>query len=747
MQLKIFWNKAIEYYCTYKRSDSKEGFDTVFIAIAEESLGQIKEKFIKYSGLDEQEIKLVEGNISKVGGIIDSYYSAVKEVHNEQGNPAQFSFLRFSILVVGAFKQDDSPLRNYWIDFDPFLVSRNIPVIINRTDYLKKIEINLTKWCKTQHNKTFFNLNVFGEESKLVNVGRIKAHSVFQGRTLEKIKKSIYSLGYSESHSIEDLTFDDVEKIITDSELIRILNLFKGDEDAKEIVYACLKIWLKNWIPSQEEKVRLLEGKTSTGKAPLSIHRLWSIDPENLISNIEIKFGFIYKSELGEDTLYYLNREKNVFVDTTWGIKLADNRILYEINNYQYNIDLNDNELGLHFEMIKPEVSKSNYALEKIPIRNRYTFIEHFKKKIISKENPFVLATKTNVKSEKLRFFHKAGLEDNPQNVFNLFRIVDTFNFADLDFIVTDDIEISIIGVTDGRKGVKSFASFFPIKLKIGSALKGDVQLFVNDNVFNSYPLSSLYNILSTEIDVGLLEKGEYSIKYFVNDSYVYFDNGQDSIKFEIVDSGIGDRRIEAQEVGVETFKYHEFRRLKEFESLESDAVIFNNDERVFDFGNQYFDFYFIKDEDDSWIDISDERNSLLRRKLSKPEFFLHRKLLNPAKVNPSYSQWPVDLVYLDTKFNQFKYSILFSERPIDVNLFFNINEYFIKDEECKIINKYATLKCYSYKLTKMDDKLMDKYPNVKLRDEVFVLSNKIENTKPEKLIQLINQEFFPFKK
>ena len=66
MELKIFWNKAIEYYCTYKIKDSKEIFDTVFIAIAEESLERIKEKYIHNGSFSDVVVSRIERNIEKI---------------------------------------------------------------------------------------------------------------------------------------------------------------------------------------------------------------------------------------------------------------------------------------------------------------------------------------------------------------------------------------------------------------------------------------------------------------------------------------------------------------------------------------------------------------------------------------------------------------------------------------------------------------------------------------------------------
>ena len=49
------------------------------------------------------------------------------------------------------------------------------------------------------------------------------------------------------------------------------MNLFQRDEETKEIIFVCLKIWLENWIPNQEEKVKLLEGKTPLNKSKILI--------------------------------------------------------------------------------------------------------------------------------------------------------------------------------------------------------------------------------------------------------------------------------------------------------------------------------------------------------------------------------------------------------------------------------------------------------------------------------------------
>jgi hypothetical protein len=597
MLLKEFWNKAIEYHCTFKKSDSIEVFDTVFIAVSEESLGKIKEKFIHNSSLSDDVVSVIERNIENVGGISNSYYSAVREVHNDLSNPAQYSFLRFSILVVGAFKQDDSPLRNYWGKFDNFLKEKGINTIPTqqRSQYLKNIFDNLSKYCLISHKKIFFQLNVFGDNHALVNVGKIKAHSIFQGSTLKKIKKSIYNLGYSDSHNIEDLTYNDIEEILNDSGLDRILQLFKRDDDTKEIVFVCLKIWLKNWIPEQEEKIKLLNGRTSDVKPKLQIHRIWTINN----SDIEIKHGFISRSNLGDDNIFYLNKNENVFVDVAWGIKLSEHRTLYIIENYVDSINLNTNELGFQFKACDSELNKSEYALEKIP--NLMYFIEHIETRIKIQEYPILLASKVEVNDKNAEFFLKFNIKSRQGLTFNLYRIRDSLDSKGLSFIKTTNLDIYPIGISDGRSGMKSYLSSFPIKIRYNNLSNGEIHIYYNNEIIKKIALTEASVKLDCEENIGHLDSGIYSIKYF-KERYVNFPNGNDSLDFEIVESGLGDRRSELSINTIPAFKYHEFRRLKEIDDIEDSFLIIYNSDSNIKISDIHAFFYFVKNNNDEWI-------------------------------------------------------------------------------------------------------------------------------------------------
>jgi hypothetical protein len=732
MELKEFWNKAIEFYCTYNDPKRLTYFETVFIAISEDSLERVKEKYIKEGGLLEEQIQVLKNKIENSGGVNSSYYTAIRDVHNSFNYPEQYSFLRFSILVVGAFKHDDSSLRDYWIYFNPFLQSKNIKVINDRTSYINKLILNLAKLCQIKYNKIFFQLNIFGENSGIVNVGRIKAHSIFQGTTLKKIKKSIYNLGYSDSHNIEDLTLNDIKEIIEDSGTDRIMNLFQRDEETKEIIFVCLKIWLENWIPNQEEKVKLLEGKTPINKSKIQIYRIWIINNEN---EIEIKYGFNFKSEIGENNIFYLNKSKNVYVDVTWGVKLNENRILYIIENYSGTENFDNNELGVKFSKCDLELNNFQYALEKIT--NRLYFIEHDKEKIKIQDNPILLASKSPINKNNIIYFNQCKIKNQQNLEFNLYRINDSFDYQGLSFIKTNKLDIYPIGITDGKPGIKSFISNFPIKIKWNNLSKGNIHIIYNNEIYLNLNLSEEINNLQCSKDIGLLKAGNYCIKYFnCDENYEIFLNGRDSIEFEIVESGNKDRRREIKTNIIPNFEYHEFRRLKNFQALEDSFVILPIEEDELKVEDKHIDFYFTKNNENEWIIRNTNEIKYLQLTLNKP-----------IQCELIYDIWEIEVSYLSKKFKKYIYKIKFCKRPERVKLPFDLKKFHINNEDHRINSAYIYANCYYYKLIEMDEDLQNRYPNVSVGDEIFIISNIQKSTHHEALLMYINQEFFPFKK
>jgi hypothetical protein len=738
MKLSQFWNKAIEFYCTYKSPDRLKSFDTVFISISEESLNRVHEKYLHEGILSIEVIDLLNHNIESVGGILNSYYAAVRDIHNDFNSPAQYSFLRFSILVIGAYKQDCNPLRNFWRDFDSFLEVKGINIIPKgnfRTKYLQNIISNLSKLCTINHHKTFFDVNVFGDDTGLVNVGKIKAHSIFQGRSLVAIKKAIYALNYSDTHNVEDLSIEDIEKLLKATELTRILKLFQRDNDTKEIILICLQIWLKNWFPNQEEKIRLLKGsRGSEVKQKLQIKRIWEINNNN---KIEIKFGFFIKSSLGDDNIYYLNKDKNVFVDVAWGIRQNENRILYFIENYSDKLDLNSNDFGYQFESCTTENNRLEYVLEKIPHLTKNIFLELSDNRIKIQDNPIIIASKNNLESNGVDFFYNFSVESHSELSFNLYRINEEFTFKGLTFVKTNNLNIYPVGITDGRPGVKSFLSSFPIKIKFNNLSKGEIHVFKDNQIaIKTIVLSNTAKNFDCEEDIGKLDLGKYHIRY-LNDQQQYdnFISGHDFIEFEIVESGSRDSRNELKINTVPSFDYHEFRISKEIKNLEDSCLILHECNSELKFKDKHTYFYFDKNDNNEWII---NRN----RKL----FFIQRLKEKPTDFIESYSRHQLDFEYLSKKFVKYDYQVSFCESPHTICLSFNIKDFYQSKEIHRITTKNININCYYFKLDSMDVELKQKYPSVEVGDVIYVISNKFDSN-PENFIKLLNQEVFPFKK
>jgi hypothetical protein len=100
----------------------------------------------------------------------------------------------------------------------------------------------------------------------------------------------------------------------------------------------------------------------------------------------------------------------------------------------------------------------------------------------------------------------------------------------------------------------------------------------------------------------------------------------------------------------------------------------------------------------------------------------------------------------LSTNFKKYKYKISFCDKPETISLSFNLNDFYQRNEQCKIISDFIKIHCYYFKLEVLDNELKQKYPSVEVGDVIYVISNKFDS-KPENFIKLLNQEVFPFKK
>jgi hypothetical protein len=124
----------------------------------------------------------------------------------------------------------------------------------------------------------------------------------------------------------------------------------------------------------------------------------------------------------------------------------------------------------------------------------------------------------------------------------------------------------------------------------------------------------------------------------------------------------------------------------------------------------------------------------------------LQRLKEKPNNFREIYYRYQQDFEYLSKNFKKYKYKISFCERSETIDLTFNINDFYQRNEECRITSDRIKINCYYFKLEELEDALKDKYPEVEVGDVIYIISNKSESH-PEKLLKLLNQEVFPFKK
>ena len=92
MDLKQFWNKDIEFYYIY----NKKVGDYVFVSINKKNIEKIYNEYLKY--LEKNDFTLIENQINTK--IIDSYYLAIKDIHEDLDSPKKYPYLRFSIFTI-----------------------------------------------------------------------------------------------------------------------------------------------------------------------------------------------------------------------------------------------------------------------------------------------------------------------------------------------------------------------------------------------------------------------------------------------------------------------------------------------------------------------------------------------------------------------------------------------------------------------------------------------------------------------
>ena len=325
---------------------------------------------------------------------------------------------------------------------------------------------------------------------------------------------------------------------------------------------------------------------------------------------------------------------------------------------------------------------------------------------------------------------------------YYLHKVKSDFKTTHNSFIVIDNIDITLIGTGDGRSGKRSFLSDFEIRVHYGTLVNGTIEIVQNEEIkeINIEDIQADNNLLN-EHSLGELKPGKYSIQYRdVNNNIATLSNGNKYIEFEMLPFG---NRDERDDQNLQRRNYHssQFEKQKDFDNLEDKIVIFrdsfNNNKDEFQIQDQHLDFY-LKKEDEFWS-IAPNRDIT----------FLQCTCNNYSKIEyyRFYSK-PMEQTYLSTDHILYKYAFKYCEKPVNVQISFDLNKFYHKNEPNKLVNNYINLSCYYFELVKFDDQLKIKYPNIQEGDKLYVYSNiQTGRKRSEQLLDVINQEFFPFKK
>ena len=745
MKIEIFWNKAIEY------NSISNNEETVFISFSLESINEVYKKYFETLSLENSQ--LVNNNIEKIGGIEKSYFDSIKRVFSNN-NLNTYSFLRFSFFVLCAFEMETS--NGYWELFEKMLKTKtNLKLnISDRKPLLDSIIKNLKIFCKNyevikkynlSENTVFLDLNVYGEDAKRKNVGRIYAHSIFNAKTIISVKTALYELGFAYTIPLESLTKENFIEILDLPGLTRIKKLFNSNDSTKELIHECLKLWLIKWEPSEEEEIKFVNSRENKISGKINISRIW-INKKNE-NKVEIEYGFVTTTKLGNEGKIYLNQQEEIFIDLNNSFKIKENTYLYIIINYDNSKSskLSSDDLNLSFNPPKNYEGLKSFALKLVSPKNHFAnyFLQIDYDKIAFTNEPEISKPLFLASFEEVKDLHNSNnflgsYETNYNQQFNFYRIRNSFSHDKISFIKTNhEIDFIISGSTAGISGKSVFTSSYPIFLDYGSLQSGRIEVINSNNeILHSIDLNN-QNTLIDSIDLGLMQVGDYKIKVKnTSGNYEIFKSTLDYKSFEIVENGTKDRREKDINSEKGNFYFNYLTSFSDIQSLNPNWILlFGNDSTKSKIStdllsHQLFDFCFIKKNNEEWYINS-----------NKSLFFLafidsSAKLIEEEK----YHYNAEDYNYIDTALNKYKYKARAVNRGY-VSIPINHEFYISKEIKGAVLINY-----YCFELFKMDVNLIAKYGDELIGKKVYIISNFKEPNFPEKLMKSVTQECFPFK-
>lgn len=737
MLIQVFWNRAIEI------NSLNNSNKTVFVPFSSDSIIDVYNKYI--NKIDESNSLLIKGTVENIGGIENSYYESVRRVFSDN-NGSTYSFLRFSFFVLCAFEMETS--NGYWDLFDKILKEKTTLKlnISDRTPLLDAIIKNLKSFCNNSeqikkynlsNDTEFLDLNVYGEDAHRKNVGRIYAHSIFNNTTIFSVKKALYELGFAYTIPFDSLTDDNFIEILEATDLSRIKRLYNNDS-TKELIRECLKLWLINWEASEEEEIKLIKSRNHTIQGKINISRIW-IDEKNGQNKIKWEYGFISPIKFGSEGKFYIDQEKEIYIDLDNSFNINDNLNLYIINNYadKGNFSLVIDSLNISFKHPKNYETLNSFGLKLVSSPNyfRNYFLQIDYEKIAFSTEKIFLASSTQI-SELNNSNYLLGNFETPDNSkYSFYRIRDTFITNTLSFIKTNN-EIDFI-ITGSKAGKSTFTTSYPLFLEYGNSCEGYIEILNSEGQIIYTKDLSLQPASIDFIELGLMPQGDYKIKLKNKlGNYEIFRSTKDYEPFKITANGIGDRRIAKIDIPEGSFKFDEIKSVIDLQLLNPNwIIIYGNDKskgyiNTNKLNHELFDFYFTKNDLSNWF-----------IQPNKTLFFA--AFIESNLLLKSYHQYPSiddDYIYLDTDLNHYAFKARAIQRG-EVSININPEFYISGLKKPTVLVNY-----FSFELIEMDKNLIEKYGEELIGKKVYIISNFKEANAPDKLMKVITQECFPFK-
>jgi hypothetical protein len=724
MHIKQFWNQAIEYYCTSnKREDNY-----IFISIYEGLLVKICANYLEQIGLDDknQMERIINGNIIK------SYYLTVQDAHIHLDLPELYSFLRFSIFTVFRFQENENNFNGYWLNFENFLAEKGIKKLSqnNRTEYFQRIVNKLNKIC--QENKLkFYNLNIYGDAAIRLNVGLIYAHALFNSEDITNIKKSIYERGFAYDISIRYLTDLQINEIISNSRIQRIINLSNKDDLSKGLIKECLQSWLEYWEPNEEEEINLT--KTNKSKSRISIINLswvWILENVHLKRNLLRQAGFIIRNSLGEKGLIALGGGSSI--DLRKGYSINGQEYLYFIENFNPAVPLYSPDLNKAFVAPEENLTNQPFPLRMVSNENHEPiyFYQETRQVITFWNEKVFLATSTDI--TELINSRTPQFNLSPNKHIYFYRIRENFEFGRLRYIKSDNsVSILLKGVTAGVSGQKVFLSRFPITLYITNLYSGNLKVTNTQNeIFVQFEIDKKTDALHNSIELPKLKSGKYIITVIKNNIEIPIYNGRVNIDFEIVESGNRDsRQVFASKIIDEfTFTSSSYRPLRP----DAKWIVLDNNCSLENqvLGHCQFDFCFSKAN--NWF-IS----------LNSSLYFLYLlfEIDEQSLQNKTQRNFLFEVDYIKSRTESYKYKVkvvydaIFSAQ---INSSFYIYTHFQDDVRVK-------LWCFCFELVEIESELKSLFQDISIGSKIWIITNYRKPHQPDEIIKIISQNKFPF--